>query len=127
MSSLFLGALNQPGRNCFHTYSLGSHGWGYSWPLPRLQLTCPALQCNAQVLSGAVVASGEMEAEVTAIGGETFFGKTIALLGAPEEKGHLFKVSTQLLSTYHIPRDTSTGHLPSTLDARHLSGSAGQH
>lgn len=45
-----------------------------------------------QILSGAVVASGEMEAEVTAIGAETFFGKTIALLGAPEEKGHLFKV-----------------------------------
>lgn len=52
------------------------------------------LQCMpyVQILSGAVVASGEMEAEVTSIGADTFFGKTIALLGAPEEKGHLFKV-----------------------------------
>lgn len=46
-----------------------------------------------QILSGAVVASGEMKAEITSIGAETFFGKTIALLGAPEEKGHLFKVT----------------------------------
>lgn len=53
-----------------------------------------------QILSGAVVASGEMEAEVTAIGAETFFGKTIALLGAPEEKGHLFKVMSHLLYSF---------------------------
>lgn len=46
-----------------------------------------------QILSGAVVASGEMKAEITSIGAETFFGKTIVLLGAPEEKGHLFKVT----------------------------------
>lgn len=41
------------------------------------------------MLAGAVVASGELEATVTAIGASTFFGKTMALLGAPEERGHL--------------------------------------
>jgi magnesium-transporting ATPase (P-type) len=46
----------------------------------------------SQILGGAVVASGELEARVTAIGTDTFFGKTIALLGAPEEVGHLQKV-----------------------------------
>ncbi|KAK9833891.1 hypothetical protein WJX74_009082 [Apatococcus lobatus] len=55
-----------------------------------------------QILSGAVVASGEMQAEVTSIGAETFFGKTIALLGAPEEKGHLFKVLNQISITLAI-------------------------
>lgn len=52
-----------------------------------------------QILSGAVVASGEMKAEITSIGAKTFFGKTIALLGAPEEKGHLFKVPADALSS----------------------------
>jgi hypothetical protein len=42
-----------------------------------------------QILAGAVVSSGELDAEVTAIGADTFFGKTMALLGAPEERGHL--------------------------------------
>ena len=36
-----------------------------------------------------MVSSGELDAEVTAIGADTFFGKTMALLGAPEERGHL--------------------------------------
>ncbi len=44
---------------------------------------------SLQILSGAVVASGELEAVVTATGTDTFFGKTLALLGQPEERGHL--------------------------------------
>lgn len=39
-----------------------------------------------------MVAQGETEAVVTAIGGNTFFGKTVALLSEPEEVGHLRKV-----------------------------------
>ena len=46
----------------------------------------------AQVLAGSVVAQGETEAVITAIGGSTFFGKTVALLSEPEEVGHLRKV-----------------------------------
>ena len=46
----------------------------------------------AQVLAGSVVAQGEAEALVTATGGSTFFGKTVALLSEPEEVGHLRKV-----------------------------------
>ena len=54
-------------------------------------------RCGAcQILSGAVVAQGELDATVTAVGAETFFGKTISLLGAPQERGHLLKV-------LHIP------------------------
>ena len=45
-----------------------------------------------QILSGAVVAQGELDAVVTAVGSNTFFGKTISLLGAPQERGHLIKV-----------------------------------
>lgn len=45
-----------------------------------------------QILAGAVVAQGELDAQITAIGANTFFGKTMTLLGAPEEKGHLQKV-----------------------------------
>ena len=47
---------------------------------------------RAQVLAGSVVAQGEAEAVITATGGCTFFGKTVALLSEPEEVGHLHKV-----------------------------------
>ena len=50
-----------------------------------------AAMCT-QVLAGSVVAQGETEAVVTATGGATFFGKTVALLSEPEEVGHLRKV-----------------------------------
>lgn len=43
----------------------------------------------AQVLAGAVVAQGELDAVITETGADTFFGKTIALLGQREEPGHL--------------------------------------
>ena len=46
----------------------------------------------AQVLAGSVVAQGETEAVISATGGSTFFGKTVALLAEPEEVGHLRKV-----------------------------------
>lgn len=49
------------------------------------------------MLSGACVTQGELEAVVTAVGRNTFFGKTIALLGAPEERGHLQKVRAPTL------------------------------
>ncbi|KAI3423925.1 hypothetical protein D9Q98_009759 [Chlorella vulgaris] len=42
-----------------------------------------------KVLAGAVVSSGELHARVTETGTNTFFGKTMALLAAPEESGHL--------------------------------------
>lgn len=45
-----------------------------------------------QILSGACVNQGELDAVVTAVGRNTFFGKTIALLGEPEESGHLQRV-----------------------------------
>lgn len=51
-----------------------------------------ALWC-VQILSGACVNQGELEAKVTAVGGNTFFGKTIALLGEPEQRGHLQQAS----------------------------------
>ncbi|GAQ86611.1 hypothetical protein KFL_003000045 [Klebsormidium nitens] len=49
-----------------------------------------------QVLAGATVTQGELEAQVTATGADSFFGKTIALLGAPEERGHLQTVLNQV-------------------------------
>jgi hypothetical protein len=42
------------------------------------------------------VTQGELEAQVTAMGADSFFGKTIALLGAPDERGHLQKVSPKV-------------------------------
>lgn len=51
-----------------------------------------------QILAGAVVASGEMDAIVTATGAKSFFGRTMALLDAPEERGHLYSVSWCLCS-----------------------------
>ena len=47
---------------------------------------------GSTVLAGAVVAEGEMDAVVSAIGKECFFGKTMALLDAPQEVGHLQQV-----------------------------------
>ena len=63
----------------------------YLYPL-FLNLRC--LPVPAQILGGAVVAQGELDATVTAVGGNTFFGKTISLLGATQEQGHLLKVHT---------------------------------
>lgn len=45
-----------------------------------------------KVLAGAVVAQGELDAVVASIGADTFFGKTMALLGGRKERGHLQKV-----------------------------------
>lgn len=50
-------------------------------------------QTGDTILSGAVIQEGESEAIVTAVGENTFFGKTITLLSGPEEKGHLQKAS----------------------------------
>eukprot|EP00920_Eleutheroschizon_duboscqi_P025252 GHVT01062304.1.p1 GENE.GHVT01062304.1~~GHVT01062304.1.p1 ORF type:complete len:927 (+),score=112.78 GHVT01062304.1:1131-3911(+) len=44
------------------------------------------------VLGGGVVQSGELELEVSCTGANTFFGKTLALLGGIQEQGHLKKV-----------------------------------
>ena len=57
-----------------------------------LTLTLTPSLTPLQVLSGAVVAQGELDATVTAVGAGTFFGRTISLLGAPQERGHLIKV-----------------------------------
>ena len=45
-----------------------------------------------QVLAGAVVAQGELDAVVVATAADTFFGKTMSLLGTTNERGHLQKV-----------------------------------
>ncbi|KAK9806555.1 hypothetical protein WJX73_000387 [Symbiochloris irregularis] len=46
-----------------------------------------------QILSGAVVVSGELDAVVTATGADSFFGKTLKLLGGGDnQRGHLYKV-----------------------------------
>eukprot|EP00820_Chromera_velia_P012018 Cvel_22958.t1-p1 / transcript=Cvel_22958.t1 / gene=Cvel_22958 / organism=Chromera_velia_CCMP2878 / gene_product=Plasma membrane ATPase 1, putative / transcript_product=Plasma membrane ATPase 1, putative / location=Cvel_scaffold2313:8-6226(-) / protein_length=678 / sequence_SO=supercontig / SO=protein_coding / is_pseudo=false len=42
-----------------------------------------------ELLSGAVVQKGELDMVVTAIGENSFFGKTIALLGQAQPQGHL--------------------------------------
>lgn len=49
-----------------------------------------------QILSGAVVVSGELDAVVTATGAHSFFGKTLKLLGGSDnQRGHLYKVTHQ--------------------------------
>nr|AQM50087.1 P-type ATPase HA2 [Dunaliella maritima] len=45
-----------------------------------------------EILAGAVVVSGELDAMVTATGVNSFFGKTMALLAVPPERGHLQQV-----------------------------------
>ena len=50
-----------------------------------------------KLLSGAVVQQGEGEAVVTAVGPNTFFGKTITLLSKEEGKGHLQQASNRIL------------------------------
>ena len=52
------------------------------------------------ILSGAVVEQGESEAVITAVGPNTFFGKTIKLLNRPEEKGHLQQARPFTLESY---------------------------
>jgi hypothetical protein len=71
-------------HNCLHSLPCLTDAAPACLPAPRL---LPARL--PQILAGAVVSSGELDAEVTAIGADTFFGKTMALLGAPEERGHL--------------------------------------
>ena len=56
---------------------------------------------GATVLAGAVAAEGEMDAVVSAIGKECFFGKTMALLDAPQEVGHLHQVCDQSHAKSH--------------------------
>ena len=58
---------------------------------------------GATVLAGAVVAEGEMDAVVSAIGKECFFGKTMALLDAPQEVGHLHQVCDFSHATFLVP------------------------
>eukprot|EP00921_Rhytidocystis_pertsovi_P025984 GHVQ01041952.1.p1 GENE.GHVQ01041952.1~~GHVQ01041952.1.p1 ORF type:complete len:815 (+),score=69.08 GHVQ01041952.1:163-2607(+) len=45
-----------------------------------------------ELMGGAVIQSGELDMEVTSIGPDTFFGKTLALLGTVQSQGHLKKV-----------------------------------
>jgi len=45
-----------------------------------------------EILGGAVVLQGELEMVVTAIGADTFFGKTIALLSSVKEEGNIQKI-----------------------------------
>ena len=105
--------------------------------IDEASLTGESLAVNKKtgdsVLSGAVVEQGESEAIVTAVGENTFFGKTIKLLSRPEEKGHLQQVrflsgskmpwlwwshSTHRFRSWRI-----TQHL-SILSERHLKNSA---
>ena len=50
-------------------------------------------QAGDKILSGAVVQQGEAEALITAVGPNTFFGKTISLLSREEGRGHLQQAS----------------------------------
>ncbi|BDA48222.1 Plasma membrane ATPase 1 [Coccomyxa sp. Obi] len=71
-------------------------GSGEPLKIDESSLTGESLPVNKKpgslVLSGAVVVQGELEAVVTATGANTFFGRTISLLNAPEGMGHLQKV-----------------------------------
>ena len=49
---------------------------------------------GSTLLAGAVVSEGEMDGVVSATGRQCFFGKTMALLDAPQEAGHLHQVTT---------------------------------
>ena len=112
----------------------GGNGAQNSDAVSTAAICTPYLHCNAppcwlpQVLSGACVTQGELEAVVTAVGRNTFFGKTIALLGAPEERGHLQKVlqghvfaNPSALETCYYMFPCNPGHnlLPSLLTGRH--------
>ncbi|KAA8498630.1 Plasma membrane ATPase 4 [Porphyridium purpureum] len=48
------------------------------------------------ILSGAVVKQGELEAQVTSIGANTLFGKSMALLGEEREEGRLQRLTKRL-------------------------------
>jgi hypothetical protein len=61
-------------------------------PPPHLTHPPPPTHEPCYAAAGAVVASGESDAAVSAIGGETFFGKTLSLLAQAQERGHLQKV-----------------------------------
>ena len=62
-----------------------------------------SLYASVQILAGAVVVQGEMDARVTATGRNSFFGRTLALLDVKDEKGHLQKVSRALTSNLLAP------------------------
>ena len=53
---------------------------------------------------GSCVATGEIEAVVVATGGNTFFGKTAALLNSVDESSNLDKVLLQVVTPLPIPR-----------------------
>ncbi|EIE22120.1 P-type ATPase [Coccomyxa subellipsoidea C-169] len=61
---------------------------GESLPVSKTQ--------GAKMLSGSVIVQGESAAVVSATGGASFFGKTVALLSEPEEIGHLRKVLSRV-------------------------------
>lgn len=79
----------------YKTLYLQLHGQG-TMKVDESSLTGESLAATKKpgstVLAGAVVAEGEMDAVVSAIGKECFFGKTMALLDAPQEVGHLHQV-----------------------------------
>ncbi|CEM13152.1 unnamed protein product [Vitrella brassicaformis CCMP3155] len=52
-----------------------------------------------EVLAGAVVQSGELDMMVTKTGENSFFGKTLALLGSVQEEGHLKKTLGKVAKT----------------------------
>lgn len=65
---------------------------------------------GATVLAGAVVAEGEMDAVVSAIGKECFFGKTMALLDAPQEVGHLHQVCNEMHAASLVSQASKAQH-----------------
>jgi len=54
------------------------------------------LACGDSAKMGSNVTRGEIEAIVTATGGETFFGKTAAMIASVDEQGHFQKVILQI-------------------------------
>ena len=59
------------------------------------------------LLSGAVITAGEGDTLVTATGKNSFFGKTIALLGDDDGRGHMQKVNSTDLLWHAEPRHRS--------------------
>ena len=63
------------------------------------------------LLSGAVITRGEAAATVTATGKDSFFGKTLTLLGTDDKPGHMQKVRLALARAMRTGQAKAATHL----------------